>query len=79
MPHHLSRIVLIAADSIRTNKTIKVPLDGIDDNLFVKKARNSDQEAYWLLAYEVVLEVKDSRIAFWIDINGQQFGRVAID
>jgi hypothetical protein len=66
-------------DSISTRKTIKVPLDSISDELFQKKKRSSDQEPYWQLVYDVVLDVSNSEIAFWVQINGQQFGRVVVN
>jgi hypothetical protein len=56
-----------------------VPLDGITDDLFHKKARSSDREPYWQLMYEVVLDVSDTKIAFWVEINGKQFGRQAVN
>ncbi|EPE24777.1 Actin-like ATPase [Glarea lozoyensis ATCC 20868] len=65
--------------SIRTNKKIKVPLDNIPEDDFRKRKRSSDRQVYWELAYDVVLEVSKGKIAFWIQIDGQQFGRVTID
>ncbi|CZR66372.1 uncharacterized protein PAC_16273 [Phialocephala subalpina] len=65
--------------SINTKKTIKVPLDSISDELFTKKTRSSDREPYWELRYDVVLNVSNGRIAFWVDIGGTQFGRYAVN
>lgn len=57
---------------------IRVPLDLISNDLFDKKTRKSDGENYWQLGYNIVLEVKDGGIWFWIEIGGQQFGKEAI-
>jgi hypothetical protein len=54
-------------------------LDSIPEDNFRKKKRSSDRQPYWELAYDVVLEVSNGKIAFWIQIDGQQFGRVTID
>jgi hypothetical protein len=56
-----------------------VPLDSVSDGLFTKKARSSDKEPYWELRYDVVLDVSNGKIAFWIDIGGTQFGRYAVN
>jgi hypothetical protein len=51
-----------------------VPLDGITDDLFHKKARSSDREPYWQLMYEVVLDVSDTKIAFGSRSIGSSLG-----
>jgi hypothetical protein len=64
--------------SISTNRPIRIPLDSIPDNLFHKKTRKSDGELYWQLVYDIVLDINNSSISFWVEINGKQFGRILV-
>lgn len=78
----LSLVSLITAyftASISTSKTIRVPIDSIPGDRFEKKTRNSNMEPYWVLEYQIVLEVNNCSIEFWIEIRGQQYGKVAIN
>jgi hypothetical protein len=67
------------AASISTRRTIRVPLDNVPDDYFVKKARHSDRETYWQVTYDVVLDVSNAKIAFWVEIEGKQYGREAVN
>ena len=64
--------------SITTGEPIRIPLASISDALFHKETRLSDGEAYWELVYEIILQVNNSIIEFWVEINGQRFGQRVI-
>ena len=62
--------------SITTDAILSVRLDSLPRGLFQKRVRASDKSEYWEILYELVVEVKDRKLSFFVDVNGVEFGKV---
>jgi len=55
-----------------------VRLETLPPELFQKKKRSSDKEAYWEIQYELVVEVKNRQVSFFVEVNGKEYGKVDV-
>lgn len=57
---------------------INIPLTRIPENHFTRKVRKSDNQEYWDLVYKVVVNIEDTVLKVWVEVDGLRYGETVL-